>query len=105
MGETNRLSATAGIVWQRLRWPILGNCWVSRLLAGARSAVAREGDHAQLPSLTRQLIPLLLGSYHPSRQNTSTRWLTAAMLDDVLLRAREVAAPRAAAKAAAGCWR
>jgi len=32
----------------------------------------------------------LLGSYHPSRQNTNTGRLTRAMLDGVLLRAREL---------------
>ncbi|MEA2138437.1 MAG: uracil-DNA glycosylase [Solirubrobacteraceae bacterium] len=35
--------------------------------------------------------PLLLGCFHPSQQNTFTGKLTPAMLDDVLLRAREVA--------------
>ena len=33
----------------------------------------------------------LLGSYHPSRQNTNTGRLTRGMLDDVLERARELA--------------
>lgn len=32
----------------------------------------------------------LLGSYHPSRQNTNTGRLTRAMLDDILTRAREL---------------
>lgn len=40
--------------------------------------VVRTGDAA----------PLLIGCYHPSRQNTNTGRLTPAMLDDVLRRAR-----------------
>jgi uracil-DNA glycosylase family 4 len=39
--------------------------------------------------------PLLLGCFHPSQQNTFTGKLTPAMLDDVLLRARELAGPAA----------
>ena len=35
--------------------------------------------------------PLLLGCFHPSQQNTFTGKLTAAMIDTVLLRARELA--------------
>jgi len=35
--------------------------------------------------------PTLLGTFHPSQQNTFTGRLTPAMLDDVLLRARELA--------------
>lgn len=35
--------------------------------------------------------PVLLGSYHPSRQNTQTRRLTRAMLEDVFRRARGIA--------------
>lgn len=36
--------------------------------------------------------PLLLGSYHPSQQNTSTGRLTYAMLRDIFVKARELAA-------------
>jgi uracil-DNA glycosylase len=35
--------------------------------------------------------PIVLGSFHPSQQNTFTGKLTEAMTDDVLLRARELA--------------
>ncbi len=39
--------------------------------------------------------PLLLTSYHPSQQNTSTRKLTAEMLRDLFLQARELLGGRA----------
>ena len=35
--------------------------------------------------------PVVVGSYHPSRQNTNTGVLTASMLESVFIRARELA--------------
>jgi uracil-DNA glycosylase family 4 len=35
-------------------------------------------------------LPVLLGCYHPSRQNTNTRKLTSAMMDDVFSKARRI---------------
>ncbi len=48
-----------------------------------------HGAEAQIRITTGGRLVTLLGSYHPSRQNTNTGRLTRAMLDDVLLRARE----------------
>jgi uracil-DNA glycosylase family 4 len=64
-----------------------------RLLSASGVGVPRPRPrfgHAvelELPSA-----PLLLGCFHPSQQNTFTGRLTPAMLDGVLLRARELAA-------------
>jgi uracil-DNA glycosylase family 4 len=70
-----------------------------RLLSASGADVPRPRPrfgHAvelELPSA-----PLLLGCFHPSQQNTFTGRLTPAMLDGVLLRARELVAlaPRGA---------
>lgn len=40
--------------------------------------------------LYNNIRPVLMGSYHPSQQNTSTGKLTQSMLDDVFLRAAEL---------------
>jgi uracil-DNA glycosylase family 4 len=64
-----------------------------RLLALRGVAIARPrprfGHGAEL---AQARAPLLLGCFHPSQQNTFTGRLTPAMLDDVLRRARELAA-------------
>jgi uracil-DNA glycosylase len=48
-----------------------------------------HGTEVRLPSPHHSLC--LLGSYHPSQQNTFTGRLTAPMLDDVIRRARDLA--------------
>jgi len=50
-----------------------------------------HGAEAQVRFRTGGGLITLLGSYHPSRQNTNTGRLTRAMLDDVLRRALELA--------------
>ncbi|HWR53598.1 MAG TPA: uracil-DNA glycosylase [Bryobacteraceae bacterium] len=56
-----------------------------RGLIASRSAFvfAHAAEHVTRPGL-----PLLISSYHPSQQNTSTGRLTPAMLEDVFQRAR-----------------
>ena len=48
--------------------------------------VRRAGSAQQ----TRRALPALIGCYHPSRQNTNTGRLTAAMMDSVFRKARRL---------------
>jgi uracil-DNA glycosylase len=76
-----------GFAWQAL-WPVL---------AAAGYAVPRprpafgHGVSVELGAAQARGTVLLLGCYHPSQQNTFTGRVTADMLDQVLLRAKEVA--------------
>ena len=87
-----------GIVQDRVRviLPLGGIAWgaVTSTLRreGWHVAAARFGHGAEADAAStsgRQVT--VLGSYHPSQQNTFTGRLTEAMLDDVLARARELA--------------
>jgi uracil-DNA glycosylase len=67
-----------------------GLAWEETLRAlGAARPFPRFGHGAEAPLADGRT---LLGSYHPSQQNTFTGRLTPAMLDDVLRRAAEIGA-------------
>jgi uracil-DNA glycosylase len=84
------LSVELGALWRpRVRRPrcviALGNL-AHQAVGLALGTRLPTFAHGRAVVLARGL--LLLDSYHPSRQNTNTRRLTPAMLDDVLERAR-----------------
>ena len=67
------------------------DAYLAYLAASGRSAIRPKpafghGARAELGGG----LPLLLGSYHPSRQNTNTGKLTPAMLESVFRDARRV---------------
>ena len=76
--------ALGGASWTRTRAALRSTSWQVPSLAfghGAGTIATRAGQSM-----------LLLGSYHPSQQNTFTGRLTEAMLDDVLARAAHACA-------------
>jgi len=52
-----------------------------------RGQITRATDYPFGHNVLHPIMPPLIGSYHPSQQNTSTGRLTQQMLDDVFLRA------------------
>ncbi len=75
------LLALGGLAWKGVLDQAFQRSWLAgrRPRFGHGAQVALAGDR------------WLLGSYHPSQQNTFTGRLTEAMLDDVLRRARKLA--------------
>jgi uracil-DNA glycosylase family 4 len=77
--------ALGGFAWAAL-WPVLGA--VGYRVPPRRRAFGHLAEVATEDGL------VVLGSYHPSQQNTFTGRLTEPMLDAVLVRAKEIAAHR-----------
>jgi len=75
--------ALGGLAWGELVGQFRRTGWYT--------GKAPKFGHEQLVALTGER--WLLGSYHPSRQNTNTGRLTEAMLDRVFTRARALMAP------------
>ena len=84
-GELRVIVALGGYAWDGILRGALAVPEVADAGSPARPTFA-HGAQAQLGRYT------LLGSYHPSQQNTFTGRLTPEMLDAVLVRARQLAA-------------
>ncbi len=81
---------------------IAWDAWLQRLKQRgvAPKPRPRFGHGAVAPMGTG--LPTLVGCYHPSRQNTNTGRLTAAMMDEVFEEARRLAGGRAPARRRGG---
>ena len=69
---------------------------------GARVSPRPQFGHGVVVKIGETL-PLLIGSYHPSRQNTNTGKLTARMLESVFRKARRLSGAAASERSAAPC--
>jgi uracil-DNA glycosylase len=76
-----------GFAWQAL-WPVLGSCGF--VVPRPRPAFG-HGAEVRLAVRQKPGEILLIGSYHPSQQNTFTGHLTPVMLDAIFTRARSCA--------------
>ncbi|MEV0492578.1 uracil-DNA glycosylase [Streptomyces atratus] len=76
-----------GFAWQALLPVLTDTGWQ---VPRPRSAFG-HGAHAQLTDTRSERVLHLIGGYHPSQRNMSTRTLTPAMLRDVLHRGADIA--------------
>ncbi len=68
-------------------------CWRMAAQRAAGRRVRPAFAHGQVVDLQVPGMPVLVESYHPSRQNTNTRRLTPSMMSDVFATARRLIGP------------